>query len=195
MIRRHLGVYLTCLAVGLFLLAGSAHAGFTSVHVSGAPGDPYPDYSWNAEEDGYLGVNEVWDSSVGSDYGLNVWGETDSDPVITITKDILNSTGSTWIGYSLTLDPLDTDTFVGVPSSGGTSGGMTLDFQDDYNLLWTTPNEVLPGETVTFTFQINVPDTGAFNFSLGQSVLVPEPAACLLAICGLFAAVGLWRRS
>ena len=195
MIRRHLSAYLTCLAVGLILLAGTAHAGFTSVYVSHATGGPDPDYVWNLEQDDQLGVDEVWDSSVGKDYGFTVWGTTDEDPVITITKDILNSTSSTWVGYSITLDPNDTDTFVGVPTSGGTSGGMTLAFQDATNLNWTAPNVVLPGETVSFTFQVNVPDAGAFGFTLGQAVVVPEPAACMLALCGFFAAVGIRRRS
>jgi len=39
----------------------------------------------------------------------------------------------------------------------------------------------LPGQNVTFTFKINVPDTGAFNFTLSQSpILVPEPATITL---------------
>lgn len=165
--------------VGFSSFANQAYAGFTEVNAGSTTGQ-YPEWSYN-DETAWLGVNEVWDSSTGADYGLSVWGTTDSDPVLTITKDILNGTGTAWVGYDITLDPFDTDTFVGLPTSGGTSGGMTLGFQDAFNLNWTTPNVVLPGQTVTFTFQINVPDTGEFNFTLSQSpVLIPEPASIVL---------------
>lgn len=160
--------------------AGTAHAGFTNLQVYDATGGPNPDYDYDAEHE-MLSLNEVWDSSIGGDYGFDVGGETDSDPILTITKDVLNGTGTTWVGYKITLDPLDTDAFTGVPTSGGSSGGMTLGPSDAFNLNWTTPNAVLPGQNVTFTFKINVPDTGAFNFTLSQSpILVPEPAAITL---------------
>jgi len=183
-----LAVVLVCFS----LFASVASAGFTSVYVSGATNGVNPDYTWSIENDGWLGVDEVWDSTTGPGYGFNVWGTTDSDPILTITKDILNGSSFPWNGYSITLDPFDTDKFVGVPSSGGTSGGMTLGFQDDYNLIWTTPNIVQPGETVSFTFQINVPDTGDFNFTLSQSPdVIPEPASITLVGLALvmFAAV------
>jgi PEP-CTERM motif len=169
---------LICLSVGA--IPAHANGVFSSVYVSGIDGTN-PGYDWTSDDPGTLNVDEVWDSSVGSDYGLSVWGETTGDPILTITKDILNGTSTAWVGYNITLDPFDTDTFTGVPTSGGTSGGMTLGFMDGYNLNWTTPNVVLPGQNVTFTFNINVPDTGAFNFTLSQSpVLIPEPATITL---------------
>ena len=167
--------------------AQPAQAGFVSVGASTAnpPGHGPPDFVWDLlpDESGNAQsvLAELFDLPPGESLDVLISGVTDSDPVLTITKDILNGTGKAWVGYDITLDSFDTDTFVGVPSSGGTSGGMTLGLQGAYNLNWTTPNVVLPGQTVTFTFQVNVPDTGGFNFTLSQSpVLIPEPASIVL---------------
>jgi hypothetical protein len=163
-------------------LAGQAYAGFTDVYVYGPEGYDNPYYEWDGENTPeLLDVWETWEDSFGSSYDLTVGGTTDEDPVLTITKNILNSTSFTWFGYTITLDPDDDDTFVGLPTSGGTSGGMTLGTQTDTLLEWTTPNPVLPGQTVSFTFDVNVPDEGIFDFTLSQSPIVPEPASITLA--------------
>jgi hypothetical protein len=172
-----------------------AYAGFTSVNVSGV-GDAYPNYVWDISNEDWVGVDETWDSSTGNDYGITVWGTTDSDPILTITKNIFNGTGFAWQGYNIDLDPMDTDTFVGVPTSGGTSGGMTLlGSSTNYSLDWGVPNIVLPGQTVSFTFQVNVPDTGPFAFTLTQSpVLVPEPATITMVALAALALLGYKRK-
>lgn len=190
--KTSLTVAVVCVAaiLSIALLTPAAHAGFLSVSaapVGAAKGHGPPSFVWDklppqaaAHAQGVL--TEVFSDDLNGEYDVEFSGETDGDPILQITKDVTNSTSYAWIGYNINLDPLDTDTFVGVPTSGGTSGGMSLVSQTGYSLVWGTPNVVQPGQTVSFTFQVNVPDNGTFGFTLSQSpVSVPEPASIALA--------------
>ena len=196
------GVGLLCVLAILFACLGQvvpAYAGFTLVEVSGSNGSDDPYYQWSPTNEDWVGIWETWDGETGENYGLDISGTTTSDPVLTITKNITNDTSFAWRGYNIDLDPFDTDTFVGVPSSGGTSGGMILlGSSTNYSLDWSEPNIVYPTQTVSFTFQVNVPDTGLFEFTLSQSpILVPEPATITMAALAalVLAAVGYKRKS
>lgn len=188
--------------LSISFLAPAVHAGFVSVNAApvgdppghGPPGfvwDLLPDNSGNAQ----AVLTELFTDDLGGEYDVSISGITNSDPVLEITKDITNNSSFAWIGYNIDLDPLDTDTFTGTPTSGGTSGGMSLVSQTGYSLVWGTPNTVDPGETVSFTFKVNVPDTGTFGFTLSQSPIVPEPATvALMSLAALLAfAVGRQR--
>jgi hypothetical protein len=176
--------------------------GATPVGVSAGHGPP--DFVWSllppdATAKAQAVLTELFTDDLGGEYDVSISGVTDGDPILQVTKDITNSTSYTWIGYSILLDPLDTDTFVGVPTSDGTSGGMTLVNQTAYSLDWGTPNAVQPGQTVTFTFQVNVPDTGPFGFTLTQMPTIqefniPEPATISLIGLAVLMVVGIGRR-
>lgn len=176
--KKVLGAATLSVAVLLFfgLLTVPAQAGFLSVCcVSGD--DPSPmTWDWEVMPDSgnaLLSLNELYGADRGPQYDVHVQGETDSDPVISITKNVKNTTGVAWVGYNINLDPLDTDTFVGTP----TSNMLTLASQTATSLSFGLPTAVLPGQTVQFVFDINVPDVGPFHFTLSQSpVMVPEPA-------------------
>lgn len=173
--------------------------------MSDVSGHGPPDFAWDLMPDdsgnAKAVLTELFGDEMGGEYGVLVSGVTDSDPILDITKDVKNTSSSAWIGYSIILDPLDTDTFVGIPTSGGTSGGMTLVNQTAYELDWGTPNAVQPGQTVTFSFQVNVPDTGDFNFSLTQLPTleeqnIPEPATIsLVSLAALLLAAVVRKRA
>ena len=163
---------LTCIT----LLAAQAHAGFVSVYVDGLNGED-PGYSWDSQDDSSLTVEEVWDSTIGDEYGLHIWGETDSDPVLSITKNVTNGSGFAWSGYNIGVSGTGGATITGTP----TSSVFTLLNQTSNNLVFGLPSAVQPGQQVQFTFNINIPTTGNFNFSITQSPeLVPEPASMTL---------------
>jgi hypothetical protein len=72
---------------------------------------------------------------------------------------------------------------------------------DKFTLLSATPNlltfglpsPVPTGQTVTFDFKVNIPDTGPFQFDLSQTPVVPEPASALLAVVGMGLLCGICR--
>jgi len=175
---------LGALAIVSLLLAQSANAGFVSINVDVVPrGNPPasgpPAVAWDHLPDGnaFLVLTELFDMPEFTDsYDVRVSGSTDNNPVLTIRKEITNNTGFAWIGYNIDLDPLDPATFVGTP----TSDKMTLTGQTATSLDFGLPMAVADGDTVSFTFDVNVPTTGPFGFTLSQSpVLVPEPATIL----------------
>jgi len=69
---------------------------------------------------------------------------------------------------------------------------MTLASSDDYSLEFSQPQAVLDGESVSFSFDVLIPSSGPFTFTLTQQP-IPEPAT--LALLGLGAAALLRRRS
>jgi hypothetical protein len=105
--------------VGLVALAvtvSSARAGFVDIGVE-VEGDPDALIGLAINTDvgdgtAAVGLGEVFEPGQ-SDLKLIFSGETDSDPVMTITKVIENTTGFEWIGYSLVLDRGGAATFVG----------------------------------------------------------------------------------
>ena len=61
-------------------------------------------------------------------------------------------------------------------------------------LVFGLPSPVADGETVSFTFQVNIPSTGPFDFSIRQSAVVPEPASVALILIGAGTGLLLVRR-
>ena len=113
-----------------------------------------------------------------------VSGETDADPIMTVTKEVENNSGIDWYGYVITLPAGGDKTFVGT----ATSDRMDLVAQGDYYLWFIEPDVVLDGERVEFSFDVLVPTTGLFSFTLTQEPLAlgqpPEPATLALLILG-----------
>jgi PEP-CTERM motif-containing protein len=112
---------------------------------------------------------------------LRISGMTNSDPIIEIIKSVTNTSGSTWLGYKIGLSP-NTNSFV---SGSASSDKFTLLSATPNLLTFGLPSPVPTGQTVTFDFKVNIPDTGPFQFDLSQSPVVPEPASAVLAVLGV----------
>jgi len=121
------------------------------------------------------------------DLTLVVEGETDGDPIITVSKDVENNSGFTWTAYSIVLSGGSNEFVLGT----ATSDKMALGSESALLLEFTTPAAVPDGELVNFTFDINVPTMGSFNFTLDQTP-TPEPGSALL-LCWTAAGLGALR--
>ncbi len=113
------------------------------------------------------------------DFLVDFSGETDDDPVMHVLKNVENDGGFTWTDYRMMLPAGGDITFV---NGTATSDRMTVAVDSAYELLFSQPQVILPGETVTFEFDVLIPSTGGFNFTLTQTPL-PEPAT--MALMGL----------
>jgi hypothetical protein len=112
-------------------------------------------------------------------------GETDEDPIFTVVKTIQNTSGITWTSYILSLSGGAGATFVDGSASAGGNKLQTVNYLHAAAIEFTGLNPVANGELLTLSFDINVPSTGLFNFSLTQEP-VPEPATMgLLGLGGL----------
>jgi len=161
-------------------IAGAAQAGFVNPDdvPSAAPftcefTNPANSHEWDFD---YamptLTMNEII-GAVAAD-NVMISGETDSDPVFTVIKTITNTSGVTWTGYNLTLAGSGIPTFVA--GSAGAGGGklQNVAYPHPAAIVFSGNNPVHNGELLTLQFDINVPTTGLFDFSLTQHP-VPEP--------------------
>ena len=103
-------------------------------------------------------------------------GETDSDPTFHVTKTVTNFNGMEWTDYDLLLTGNATFDYTILPSSDRFESLTIVDAQ---NFVFHSPVSVPPGDTVVMDFDINVPSTGPFEFTLTQTQ-IPEPATMVL---------------
>lgn len=170
--------------------ARADNAGFLRINVDfpNLPIGAKPIWSWEPDgQNASLQLTELLGRALlGPDgsFRANVSGETDVDPVLTITKDVTNDTGTPWIGYDVTLAPTDLATFV---AGEATSDTLTLSSESDHALSYGLPSPVANDQTVRFVFDVLVPSGGTFGFTLTQTpVPIPEPATVsFMALGGL----------
>jgi len=188
--------------LAMLLLAGmcqTAGAGFIldSIDVGlGSHGPPHqvpppwaqaPD--WVREMVGEVLRLHVAEEFEGLDaFPVQVTGETDADPTMHITKQVENSSGVIWTEYTIELSGTGV-TFVA--GSAASSHFLTAIDETPNFIRYKAPSAVLPGQTVTFDFDVNVATTGYFGFTLTQTP-IPEPAT--LAFIGLGGIVVLAMR-
>ncbi len=96
----------------------------------------------------------------------------------TVVKIITNDTDFTWTDYRLTLDPSENATFVLTDATPSSTWFNTINFSS-MEILFSEPVAVPPGETVTLQFDIFIPGSDTFTFSLTQEP-IPEPATVVL---------------
>ena len=111
-------------------------------------------------------------------FPIVISGMTDEDPIMHITKEVANESGVIWTSYVLTMD--GGGTFI---EDGTTSSSHFQSYTLTPTVLtFTQPDPVLPGEVLRLDFDVLVPTTGFFAFTITQAP-VPEPAT--LAFLGL----------
>jgi hypothetical protein len=138
-------------------------------------------HGWGFDYSGpTLTMDEVIHSTALDDVVMS--GETDCDPAFTVVKTIENDSGIVWTDYILSLSGGAGATFVEGTASAAGGKLQTVDFLHPAAIKFTGDNPVAPGEMLTLSFDINVPTTGLFNFTLTQEP-VPEPAT--MALLGL----------
>lgn len=196
-----------CLLLALTVLAlyaAPAHAGITSWQNTDDPADSVAitndvfapsdgGYTWN--------VGETF-LSTGSGMGaLNVAAEADTDPRITINKDVTNESSFSWYGYRV-----DITGTAGYVAGSATTGQAGWSLANEYSLADAAGFElaglppVLPGQILSLSFIIDLPP-GQFNFQIVQTpvteppVSVPAPGALILAAIGATAIPRLRRRT
>lgn len=186
----------------MVFLSSAAYAGFVQVDIGTdfPPGQGIPDFVRShlvtifpdgqpGQGNALLEISEVLKKN--TDATFKVFGSTDEDPVMHIKKEIENSSGMVWIGYNVTLS----GSGVNFVANSATSDKFTVASQDNFNIVYTQPQQIWPGQFVTIEFDINVATLGDFGFTLTQSpdmVEVPEPFT--VALLGLGSLVFLSRR-
>jgi len=146
-----------------------------------------PDWVFDMQaEKGHLGMQEKFEGF--DPFPVVVSGETDADPVMHITKDVENSSGVFWTGYTVVLEGTGAE-FVGDATSSHFGAGVVTPSLITY----TAPNPVPPGETLTLDFDINVDMSGLFTFTMTQTP-VPEPATLAFFGLGSLGIVAMRRR-
>ena len=189
-------------------LAGAANAGVTNMVISGAFQNHNWDNSsgWDKGEEwnwgvgnptsggiptGWAWANENW--VAGGSGALNVSVTVDSDPDITITKNLTNNTGFAWTSFSIVLAQVPgfgvPSVYAGSLGSSRFSANSTVNGPTSATMTYSlagSDTAVLPGQSVSFFFTFNIADNVVF-----QMIQTPVPTpgtAGLLGMCALFAA-------
>ena len=183
-------------AGAVMMFGAAAHAGFVdpALNPGAAPFNcDFPNsqnqHQWDFDYNPAaptLTMNECISSASLDDVLLS--GETDEDPIFTVVKTIENDSGITWTSYILSLSGGGGATFVKGSAGAGGNKLQTVNYLHPAAIEFTgtsSVESVEPGELLTLSFDINVPTTGLFNFTLTQEP-VPEPATIsLLGLGGL----------
>ncbi len=108
-------------------------------------------------------------------------GVTDTDPTISIAKDVTNDSSVTWTGYIVEATATNATVLAGtfVTDPGWTV--TTIPIADGYKFE-LSGSTVSPGGTLNIDFDIDIPASVNFDFTIFQTP-VPEPAS--LALLGL----------
>ena len=199
----HLVVATFCVValLSLSLIALPASAGLLTLDCAADCDSPNSDaltWEWGLQpngSDGWVNLTEQFGDEFNGQYDVLLSGTTDSDPVVSFNKEVVNTTSTSWIGYSIGLDPLGVATFVGTP----TSDAMTLETQSATLLTFGLPSPVAPGQTVNFMFDVNIPSTGPFGVALSQAPAIdthgiPEPATISLVALAALAVTAVGRK-
>ncbi len=104
----------------------------------------------------------------------------EAESTFTITTTATNESDVAWTGYILSLDPQGDATFV--EGTAGSTKFETAEYPDLWTIEFWAPKAVLPGQVVTLQFEINIPDSAPYTFTLSQQP-IPEPTT--IAILGL----------
>lgn len=196
-------------AVMIAAMAGTANAGILDINITGAFNNHNWDNSsgWNEGEEwgwylpnpenstaGNAWANETW--IAGGPARLRVEVFADEDPDVTITKNLINTTGFAWTGFTIDLNFVSgfgtPSAYPGSLGSSRFSSNSTVNDGIGAHMTWSmsggdTP--VLPGQNVSFFFTFNIP--GAVVFEMVQTP-VPVPGA--LGLLGLGGLVAFRRR-
>lgn len=164
-------------AIGMVvLLCGVCSATQIDVSVSFPnSGQVSGDYAWNPA-DAVLSLSEQMKGTGNGVVDLNA--VTSEDPTFTVVKSVQNQTDFVWTSYQIELTNAGGTTFANTPSSIGFANVTRTD-----TLLTFDGASIAPGQTATFTFDINIPSGGSFAFGLNQTA-VPEPATMALLMAG-----------
>lgn len=189
--------------------AGSASAGITDINITGAFGNQNWDNSngWNEGEEWGWFIPNTSDTTKGTGWTVEHWVAggpahlrievlADSDPDVTITKSLVNSTGFAWTSFEIDLNqvlPFAVPTaYAGSLGSSRFSSNSTVNGLTGASMTWTqsgTDTPVLPGESVSFFFTFNIPGSVVV-----EMVQTPIPTPGALGLLGLGGLVALRRR-
>lgn len=112
-----------------------------------------------------------------------VTGFADTDPILSFNKTVTNENAHTWVGYELSLDP-EGDAVFDYTIAPSSDVFTIIETMDPLLLVFSAPEPVSIGGTVTFNFDVLVP-AGDLTVCLTQEA-IPEPATmCLLGLGGL----------
>lgn len=183
-------VAVAIVALGAATAQATTQTAFTSIDVDfpNLPIGVKPTWTWPADgNNASLKLSELFASTFGGPNGevlVTISGVTDMDPVLSISKDVMNDTGTTWIGYDITLDTTGSNTFV---LGTATSDRLILSSESTSALSFGLPSPVADGEMANFSFDVLIPTMGPFVFTLTQTpVPIPEPGTIsLMALVGL----------
>lgn len=138
-------------------------------------------HSWNFNYDIYKLTLAENLPALGADQVI-MSGQTDEDPVFTVTKTVTNSSTITWTSYELTLSPTG-PLFTGTPSSDVFSSAV---ISDGGLKITYSGGSLAPGNTVNLNFSILVSSIGMFSVCLTQNP-IPEPATIAMLSLGALA--------
>ena len=172
------------LGLAMVMLLGSTAWGGIVTMTCVFPTDGSLDGSYAWDDQTYiLNLSETMGAAgIGA---VGVSALTDEDPDFTINKSVNNSSSFIWDKYVITLTNPGSATFVSDSASSTVFQNVQMNGQTE---LVFTGGEVAIGQAVAFTFVVNLPDAGTFNFGLNQQA-VPEPCTMALLAGGILALV------